>query len=97
MRPQSAWHDSETRVNMLTFLSDSPKTEIEVCRRLRLSRGNIWTHALKLEDEGLLKESGSPKRYHITAHGWSEMSRYLNHVQFTLSSLRRALTFSSNL
>ena len=58
MRQPSTWHESETRVRVLTFVSDSPKTFSQVQQNLQLTRGNVWTHTLKLEEAGLLRESG---------------------------------------
>ena len=98
MRPPSTWHDSDTRVRMMTFVSDSPKTWKQVKVGLRLTEGNIYTHTLKLQEEGLLKQVGArPPLFSITKRGFSEMASYLNEVSFTLGTLRTALTYSSKL
>lgn len=98
MRQPSTWSESDTRVRMLTFVSESPKTWHEVQRNLDLTPGNMYTHSVKLEEAGLLRQEGSrPTKFLVTSRGFSAMASYLTDISFTVGSLRLALTHSGKL
>jgi predicted transcriptional regulator len=98
MRPPAKWYESLSRLDMMIFLSESPRSRTEIQKATGMTLGNLYTHSMKLEEDGLISQSKeTPVTFNVTAEGWNQMAEYAGHAQNLADSFRLAMTFSNRL